>query len=218
MVTTSSHVIIPAPVLANSAGDFILHLGGRLVLDERERSTPPRRGSPRRPLPPGTPVRLGKQTSNLFRFDATRAERLDTAGLAGVIRVDPDARTAEVQGMSTYEDFVDVTLAHGLMPLVVPQLKTITLGGAVAGLGIESRSFRHGLHESVREVDILTGSGDVVTAKPDDEATADLFQGFPNSYGTLGYALRLVIDLQPVAPYVRLEHRRFADAATCGGH
>ena len=53
--------------------------------------------------------------------------------------------------MTTYEDLVDATLAHGLMPLVVPQLKTITLGGAVAGLGIESTSFRHGLpHESVR--------------------------------------------------------------------
>ncbi len=169
-----------------------------------------------RELPPGTPVRLGKRTSNLFRFDATRAQRLDTAGLAGVISVDPDARTAEVQGMTTYEDLVDATLAHGLMPLVVPQLKTITLGGAVAGLGIESTSFRHGLpHESVREMDVLTGSGDVVTVRPDDEATTDLFQGFPNSYGTLGYALRLVIDLQPVAPYVRLEHRRFPDAATC---
>ncbi len=169
-----------------------------------------------RELPPGTPVRLGKRTSNLFRFDATRVQRLDTTGLAGVISVDPDARTAEVQGMTTYEDLVDATLAHGLMPLVVPQLKTITLGGAVAGLGIESTSFRHGLpHESVREMDVLTGSGDVVTTRPDDEITADLFRGFPNSYGSLGYALRLVIDLQPVAPYVRLEHRRFPDAATC---
>ena len=86
------------------------------------------------------------------------------------------------------------------MPLVVPQLKTITLGGAVAGLGIESTSFRHGLpHESVRRMEILTGAGEVVTATPDGEH-ADLYRGFPNSYGTLGYALRLVIDLQPVAP------------------
>ena len=64
--------------------------------------------------------------------------------------------------MTTYEDLVDATLPHGLMPLVVPQLKTITLGGAVAGLGIESTSFRHGLpHESVRRMEILTGAGEV---------------------------------------------------------
>ena len=93
--------------------------------------------------------------------------------------------------MTTYEHLVDATLAHGLMPLVVPQLKTITLGGAVTGLGIESTSFRHGLpHESVREMDVLTADGEVITVTPDGEH-ADLFRGFPNSYGTLGYALRL---------------------------
>ncbi len=56
------------------------------------------------------------------------------------------------------------------MPLVVPQLKTITLGGAVAGLGIESSSFRNGLpHESVRELEVLTGDGRVVVARHDNE-------------------------------------------------
>ncbi|MGH3430926.1 MAG: FAD-binding protein, partial [Mycobacteriales bacterium] len=55
----------------------------------------------------------------------------------------------------------------------------------------------------------LTADGEVITATQDGEH-ADLYQGFPNSYGTLGYALRLVIDLMPVKPYVRLEHRRVA--------
>ena len=56
------------------------------------------------------------------------------------------------------------------MPLVVPQLKTITLGGAVAGLGIESSSFRNGLpHESVLEMEILTGDGGR-RRPPDDRA------------------------------------------------
>jgi FAD/FMN-containing dehydrogenase len=101
------------------------------------------------------------------------------------------------------------------MPMVVPQLKTITLGGAVAGLGIESSSFRNGLpHESVREMEIITGTGQVVLARPDNEH-ADLFRGFPNSYGTLGYALRLVIDLEPVRPFVVLRHLRFHRAEDC---
>ncbi len=69
-------------------------------------------------------------------------------------------------GMTTYEDLVAATLRHGLMPLVVPQLKTITLGGAVSGLGIESSSLRSGMpHESVLEMEILTGDGQVVTAR-----------------------------------------------------
>jgi FAD/FMN-containing dehydrogenase len=165
-------------------------------------------------VPAGTPVRLAKRTSNLFRFRAP-GRGLDVSRFDRVLAVDPQARTADVQGMVTYEHLVDATLAHGLMPLVVPQLKTITLGGAVAGLGIESSSFRNGLpHESVREMEVLTGDGRVVLARPDNEH-ADLFRGFPNSYGTLGYALRLTIDLEPVRPFVRLRHLRFGTADDC---
>jgi len=160
-------------------------------------------------LPPGAPVRLGKKTSNLFRQRAAVASRLDVTGLSGVLSVDPVARTADVLGMTTYEELVDATLAHGLVPLVVPQLKTITLGGAVTGLGIESSSLRSGCpHESVLEMDVLTGDGRVLTCSRTEHA--DLFFGFPNSYGTLGYALRLVIELEPVKPYVALEHVRFS--------
>ncbi|MDY6996958.1 MAG: FAD-binding oxidoreductase [Actinomycetota bacterium] len=162
-----------------------------------------------RAIPADATVRLAKPTSNLFRARAKTAGRgLDTSGLTGVIAVDPQARTADVAGMCTYEDLVAATLPHGLSPLVVPQLKTITLGGAVTGLGIESASFRNGLpHESVLEMDILTGSGEVVRASADEHP--DLFAAFPNSYGTLGYSVRLKIELEPVKPFVALRHLRF---------
>ena len=162
-----------------------------------------------RAIPPNATVRLAKPTSNLFRARAkTKSKGLDTSGLTGVIAVDPDARTADVAGMCTYEDLVAATLPYGLSPLVVPQLKTITLGGAVTGLGIESASFRNGLpHESVLEMDILTGTGDVLTASADQHA--DLYRTFPNSYGTLGYSVRLKIELESVKPFVALRHLRF---------
>ena len=51
----------------------------------------------------------------------------------------------------------------------------------------------------------------MVTARPDNEH-ADLFDAFPNSYGSLGYATRLRIELEPVAPHVALRHVRFDDA------
>lgn len=164
--------------------------------------------------PAGAAVRLGKRTSNLFRTrQRSGVARLDVDAFSGVLAVDAQARTADVLGMTTYEDLVAATLPHGLMPLVVPQLKTITLGGAVTGLGIESTSFRHGLaHESVLEMDVLTGAGEVLCVRPEGDHR-DLFYGFPNSYGTLGYALRLRIELQPVQPYVALTHHRFGSAA-----
>ena len=168
-----------------------------------------------RAIAPASTVRLAKPTSNLFRVrSTTTGPGLDVSGLTSVISVDPQSRTADVAGMCTYEDLVDATLSYGLAPTVVPQLKTITLGGAVTGLGIESTSFRNGLpHESVLEIDILTGAGDILTATPDGPH-ADLFYGFPNSYGTLGYATRLRIQLEPVARYVALRHLRFDDLDT----
>ena len=169
-------------------------------------------------IAPGDPVRLAKRTSNLFRpRSSTDAPGLDVGGLDGVIAVDvaPDGTaTADVQGMCTYETLVDELLPLGYIPQVVPQLRTITLGGAVTGLGIESTSFRSGLpHESVLEMDVLTGGGEVVPATPDGEH-ADLFHAFPNSYGSLGYATRLRIRLEKVPGFVTLRHVRFDDATS----
>jgi FAD/FMN-containing dehydrogenase len=167
-------------------------------------------------IPPGSRVRLAKSTSNLFRFrDGSPVAGLDVSKFGAVISISPADRTAVVGGMTTYEDLVTATLRHGLMPLVVPQLKTITLGGAVSGLGIESSSLRSGMpHESVKAMEILTGAGQVVIATPDNEH-ADLFRGFPNSYGTLGYTLSLTIELEPVKPFVHLRHFKFTDPAEC---
>ena len=162
-----------------------------------------------RSIPATSAVRLAKPTSNLFRARTkSDARGLDTSGLTGVLGVDPETRTADVAGMCTYEELVATTLPYGLSPLVVPQLKTITLGGAVSGLGIESASFRNGLpHESVLEMDILTGAGELLTASRTQHS--DLFRAFPNSYGTLGYSTRIRIELEPVAPFVALRHIRY---------
>jgi FAD/FMN-containing dehydrogenase len=119
----------------------------------------------------------------------------------------------DTEGMIPYEALTAACLARGVMPAVVPQLKTITLGGAVAGVGIESSSWRYGLvHDTMLELEVLLGDGRTVVCTADNEH-ADLFFGFPNSYGTLGYALRVKARTVPVKPYVHLEHLRFTDAA-----
>jgi len=160
----------------------------------------------------GATPRLHKDTSNLFR-DREQAprRRLDVRAFNHVLAVDPEAGWVDVEGMTSYASLTEATLAHGAMVCVVPQLKSITIGGAVAGVGIESSSFRHGLvHETVEEIEVLLGDGSVALARPDNEH-ADLFHGFPNAYGTLGYALRVRAKIVPVRPFVRLAHIRHAD-------
>ncbi|MFI6868873.1 FAD-binding protein [Nocardia sp. NPDC050406] len=156
-------------------------------------------------LPGDQPVRLTKRTSNLYRTrQKHRGPSLDVRRFNRVLSV--GANSAEVEGMATYEDVADATLARGMLPRVVLDCKTITVGGAVAGTGAESSSFRGGLpHDGVREMDVLTGDGRVVTATRENEH-AELFNGFAHSYGSLGYALRLRLDLVPAKPFVRLRH------------
>jgi FAD/FMN-containing dehydrogenase len=157
------------------------------------------------------PVGLAKETSNLFRDrEAAPRRRLDVREFNQVLSV--EGGVLEAEGMITYEDLTRECLRHGVMPAVVPQLKTITLGGAVAGVGIESSSHRYGLvHDTVLELDVLLGDGRVLTCTPQNQH-ADLFFGFPNSYGTLGYALRIKARAVPVKPYVHLTHVRFGEA------
>ena len=77
-------------------------------------------------------------------------------------------------------------------------------------VGIESGGFRYGLvHDTVSELDVLVADGRVLTCSP--EKRSELFFGFPNSYGSLGYATRVRVGLIPVQPYVRLEHTRYDD-------
>jgi FAD/FMN-containing dehydrogenase len=163
------------------------------------------------------PVALAKDTSNLFRDRAPAGRRrLDVRGFNQVLSVGEGF--VEAEGMVAYEDLVRECLKHGVMPAVVPQLKTITLGGAVAGVGIESSSHRHGLvHDTVLELDVLLGDGRIVRCTPGNEH-AGLFHGFPNSYGTLGYALRVKAKTIPIKPYVRLTHLPFTDFSELEKH
>jgi FAD/FMN-containing dehydrogenase len=56
-------------------------------------------------------------------------------------------------------------------------------------------------------MDVLTGDGELVTVRPGER----LFDAFPNSYGSLGYATRIRIKLEPAPAYVALRHVRFDD-------
>ena len=154
-------------------------------------------------------IGLAKSTSNLFRDREAQARpRVDLSRFNQVVEVDVARSRVSAEGMTTYADLVEATLAHGVMPCVVPQLKSITLGGAAAGVGIEASSFRYGLvHDTLLALEVLLADGSIVNCRPDNKHS-DLFYGFPNSYGTLGYALKVTARTVPVKPYVRLEHVR----------
>jgi len=157
-------------------------------------------------------IRLHKKRSNLFRHRQNLPARwLDLTRFNRVIRIDPINLTAEVEGLLTYEDFVAETLKYNCLPQIVPELKSITVGGAIAGLGAESSSFRYGwVHETVSEMEVLLSHGEVVCCTPNNEHR-QLFYAFPSSYGSLGYVLKAKLGLIPIKPYVKLSRLSFRE-------
>jgi FAD/FMN-containing dehydrogenase len=160
------------------------------------------------------PFRLHKKTSNLFRHrQKTRAKWLDLTAFNRVIHVDPITLIAEVEGLVTYEDFVAETLKYHCLPAIVPELKSITVGGAIAGLGAESSSFKYGwVHETATEIEVLLSHGEVVVCTPEN-LHRDLFYALPSSYGTLGYVLKAKMRLIPAKPYIKISRLAFSDPA-----
>lgn len=149
---------------------------------------------------------LDKETSNLFRNSTTRKLKIDVRNFNKVIRVDAKNKIAEIEGMTSYEDIVKETLKYGLLPPVVPELKSITIGGALAGVGIESSSFKYGfVHETILEYEFLLADGHIVTVNKDNEYR-ELFYSMPNTYGTLGYALKIKVKLIEAKKFIKLTH------------
>jgi FAD/FMN-containing dehydrogenase len=137
---------------------------------------------------------------------------IDVSPLRRILEIDPVGRTCTVEPGVTFAELVPATLAHGLLPPVVPELEGITVGGAVAGCSVESMSFRHGgFHDSALEYEVVTGAGEVLTLSPDREP--DLFHMIHGSYGTLGVLTKITFRLVPAKPYVQLEYRRLRTAA-----
>ena len=140
-----------------------------------------------------------------------RGRAVDASALDAILELDPAARRCVAEPGVTFGALARATLAHGLLPTVVPELEGITVGGAVAGCSVESMSWREGgFHDSCTEYEVVTGTGDVLTCSPQDDPL--LFGMLHGSYGTLGVLTRAAFRLVPAGPYVRLEYRRYEDA------
>src|SRR5262249_28144737 len=142
-----------------------------------------------------------------------RDAKIDVSDLTDILSIDPVRRICVAESGVTFVDLVRATLSHGLAPIVVPELKTITIGGAVAGCSIESMSFVHGgFHDTCLEYEVITATGDVLICSPDNEHRL-VFQMMHGTVGTLGIVARLAFKLIPARPYVKLRYETCATIA-----
>lgn len=137
-------------------------------------------------------------------------EKLDIRDLDETLEIDTAAMTCTAEPGVTFVDLVTATLRHGLVPLVVPELKTITLGGAVSGCSLESMSFKvGGFHDTCLEYEVITARGDVLHCTPHNEHQL-VFQMMHGSFGTLGILSKLKFALVRAKPFVHVTYETHA--------
>ena len=164
----------------------------------------------------GAPLVLHKRSVShevpKSRWDkAATSATIDLSDLDDVLSIDPVERTCVAEPGVTFCDLVERTLRYDLVPLVVPELKTITIGGAVSGCSLESTSFRFGgFHDTCLEYEVLTAKGERLVCTPDNENKL-VFQMVHGTFGTLAIITWLKFRLLPAKPYVKIVYETHRD-------
>ncbi|MFF1304220.1 FAD-binding protein [Streptomyces sp. NPDC058307] len=118
---------------------------------------------------------------------------LSIAGLPPLIDVDTTARTVRVPGGVRYAELARAVDAHGLALPNMASLPHISVAGSVA-TGTHGSGVGNGpLSSAVREVELVTADGSVLTIGRDDPR----FGGAVTSLGALGVVIALTLDLVP---------------------
>lgn len=159
------------------------------------------------------PVSLRKKTVShevpKLKDNRYSDKKIDLSDLNQILHIDLEGQVCVAEPGVTFVNLVTATMKYGLVPIIVPELKTITIGGAVAGCSIESMSYKHGgFHDSCLEYEIITAKGDVLTCTSDNENSL-LFQMVHGTFGTLGIISKLKFKLIPAKPFVKVTYEKY---------
>lgn len=130
--------------------------------------------------------------------------------LTDILEIDEVNKTCIAEAGVTFCKLVEKTLPLGLMPYVVPELKTITIGGAVSGCSIEAMSYKYGgFHDNCLEYEYIDTTGEIHTCSPQKDS--DIFEMLHGSYGTVSVLTKLKFKLHEAKPFVKMSYPKFSD-------
>ncbi|KAJ0123642.1 fad binding domain protein [Diaporthe amygdali] len=137
--------------------------------------------------------------------DRNRDNIVDTSSLSHVLAIDKAKKTASVEPNVSMDVLVAATMKEGLVPQVVMELPSITVGGGFSGSSGESSSFRFGLFEAtINGIEIVLPTGEV--AKASNSEKQDLFWGAASAFGTIGVVTLLEVQLMDAKKYVAMTY------------
>ena len=139
-----------------------------------------------------------------------RLNLIDTSSLNAIIEIDENKKIALVEPGVTMESLAKACLKKGLIPLVTPEFKNITVGGAIMGAALESSSYKYGQFNNIcNRYKVLVGTGEILELSEDSHS--DLFWAISGSYGTLCLLLQVEVQLENSAEFVEMTFLRFND-------
>ncbi|HEY7518479.1 MAG TPA: FAD-binding oxidoreductase [Methylomirabilota bacterium] len=122
---------------------------------------------------------------------------IDLSPMRGV-HVEPRARRARTQGGATWGDYNRQTQLYGLAS-TGGVVSSTGVGGLTLGGGLGWLMGKHGMAvDSLRAVELVTATGEVVRASADDHP--DLFWAVRGGGGNFGVATWLEYEVYPVGP------------------
>jgi len=143
-----------------------------------------------------TPITLGYK-DRLYRV------RLDE--MNDILKVDKERMEVTVEPGVTIGFLNRMLVKYGVTLPVVPELDVLTIGGLVAGGGLESTSHKWGMfHHTCTQYEVVVADGSCVTANNNNNT--ELFHAIPMSYGTLGFLTAVTMKIVPYQPYLRLTY------------
>jgi len=135
---------------------------------------------------------------------------LDMKSMNRIFGVEQHAETVDVQGGVVWRDLVHHLEHWNLVPRVLTNNLGVTVAGTLSMAGIGVASFKYGSQgDNVAELQIVTGTGEVVTCGPDDNE--ELFWNAIAGLGQVGIITRAKLLLRHAKPMTRTYYLLYDD-------
>ncbi len=127
---------------------------------------------------------------------------LDMKSMNRVLALDEKARTITVEAGAIWRDVVARTYGKGLMPPVLTNNLSVTVGGTLSIAGIGVASFRYGAQaDNVESLEVATVNGDAHRCSRAEKP--ELFWGVLSGLGQIGLILTATLRLRRVKAMTR---------------
>jgi FAD/FMN-containing dehydrogenase len=135
---------------------------------------------------------------------------LDMKSMHRILALDEKAQTMTVEAGAIWRDVVARACGKGLMPPVLTNNLSVTVGGTLSVAGIGVASFKHGAQtDNVESLEVATVDGEIRRCSRTENA--ELFWGVLSGLGQVGLVLTATLRLRRVKPMTRTYYLLYDD-------